>query len=149
MGSDLYRLCIGYRALNKLTKKISFALPAIQDILDSLNDKRFFISLDMRSGYFCISISPKTWHVAAYQVTGSAKVQPTVLPFGLANSSAVYLRLMNRTLEGLLYKSCYSFADDVLIGYKTAEEHVKDLELVLDRLQQANIKIHPGKCKNQ
>ena len=85
----------------------------------------------MRSGYFCVSISPKTRHVAAYQVAGSAKVQPTVLPFGLANSSAVYLRLMNRTLEGLLYKSCYSFADGVLIGSETVEENVKDLEVVL------------------
>jgi hypothetical protein len=46
------RLCVDYRKLNAITKKDSFPLPRIDDVLDLLVGRKFFSTLDMASGYW-------------------------------------------------------------------------------------------------
>ena len=45
------RFCIDFRALNKITKPISWPLPLIDDVLSLLKGANYFTSLDMKSGY--------------------------------------------------------------------------------------------------
>lgn len=45
------RLCVDYRQLNSRTIKDNYALPRIDDILDSLSGNKYFTVLDMKSGY--------------------------------------------------------------------------------------------------
>ena len=45
------RLCIDYRQLNSRTIKDNYALPRIEEILDSLAGNTYFSVLDMKSGY--------------------------------------------------------------------------------------------------
>lgn len=44
------RLCIDYRMLNERTTKDSYALPRIEEVLDSLHGVRYFTTIDMKSG---------------------------------------------------------------------------------------------------
>ena len=46
---DEKRICVNYRALNKITKKIQYPLPLIHDNIDRLQNKKYFIALDMKS----------------------------------------------------------------------------------------------------
>lgn len=50
------RLCVDYRQLNSRTIKDNYALPRIDDILDSLSGNKYFTVLDMKSGYHQIEI---------------------------------------------------------------------------------------------
>ena len=51
------RICIDYRHLNSRTKKDNYALPRIDEILDSLVGNTWFSVLDMKSGYHQIPIA--------------------------------------------------------------------------------------------
>ena len=51
---------------------------------------------------------------------------------------------MDSVLQGLSRVICY--LDDILITGETEEEHLQNIELVLDKLRKYGIRIHKGKC---
>ncbi|MCO5552532.1 hypothetical protein L7F22_006044 [Adiantum nelumboides] len=46
-----YRMCVDYRALNKLTVKNQFPVPRIEDLFDKLQGSTYFSRIDLKSGY--------------------------------------------------------------------------------------------------
>ena len=47
----LWRMCIDYWALNKITVKNRFSIPRIDDIFDRLDGASMFSRIDLKSGY--------------------------------------------------------------------------------------------------
>ena len=45
-------LCIDYRKLNSVTQKDAYPLPRIDEMLDSLGNSKWFLSLNLSSGYW-------------------------------------------------------------------------------------------------
>nr|GEY04894.1 retrovirus-related Pol polyprotein from transposon 17.6 [Tanacetum cinerariifolium] len=90
-----FRMCIGYRELNKLTVKNRYPLPRTDDLFDQLQGSSVYSKIDLRSGYHQLRVReediPKTAFRTRY---GHYKFQ--VMPFGLTNASTVFMDLMNR-----------------------------------------------------
>ena len=55
--------------------------------------------------------------------------------------------LMDRVLGDLTFKGVLCYMDDLLVTSPTIEEHLSTLQLVLDRLKKANLKLNAQKSK--
>ena len=68
------------------------------------------------------------------------------MPFGLTNAPATSSRLMDMVLAGLQWQVCLLYLDDITVFSSDFETHLARLELVSNRLRQANLRLKPFKC---
>ena len=53
---------------------------------------------------------------------------------------------MDLVLQGLKWQTLLVYLDDILVFGRSAAEHQERLEVVLEQLQQAGLKLKPSKC---
>ena len=75
-------------------------------------------------------------------ITHSGLFEFSVMPFGLCNAPATFQRLM----ETVLGKKTMLYLDDILAISSTWEEHLQNLELVIERLEKVGLRLKPKKC---
>ncbi|GBN71776.1 Retrovirus-related Pol polyprotein from transposon 297, partial [Araneus ventricosus] len=140
------RFCVDYRKLNEITIKDSYPLPRIDDTLDALNGSQWFSTLDFKSGYWQVEIQLEDKEKTTF-TTGQGLWQFKVMPFGLCNAPATFERLMETVLRGLTSEACLVYLDDIIIVGRTFQEHLNNIRKVFQRLQKANLKLSPKKCR--
>ena len=69
------------------------------------------------------------------------------MPFGLTNAPGTFQRLMESCLGDLHLRYCIIYFDDIIIFSKTSEEHFKRLHSVFEKLDEAGLRLRPGKCE--
>jgi len=140
------RMCIDYRALNKLTVKNRYPLPRVDDLFDQLQGATVFSSLDLQSGYHQVRISDEDVPLTAFR-TPVGHFQFKVLSFGLTNAPATFMRMMNDVLRPYIGKFVCVYLDDILIYSKNVEEHLQHLQAVLAILRKERLYAKLSKCE--
>lgn len=141
-----FRFVIDYRDLNKVTRVDPYPLPNIEETLALLGSAHYFSVVDMAAGYWQIEMEPSDKEKTAFN-TPSGHYQWKRMPMGLVNSSAIFQRTADAILAGILGKTCYVYLDDIIIFSQSFDQHLKDIETVLRRLQAAGLKLKPSKCQ--
>ena len=101
------------------------------------------------SGYYPIEIKEEHKERTAFTVGHLWFFLYNRLPFGLTNSPATYQGLMEEILADYNLKIlvCCIFIDDPIIFGKTYVEHLRNLELVFNRIRESNMKLAPDKSE--
>ncbi|WVZ88830.1 hypothetical protein U9M48_035300 [Paspalum notatum var. saurae] len=144
--TDVKRMCVDYRALNKVTIKNKYPLPRIDDLFDQLQGACVFSKIDLRSGYHQLKIRPSDIPKTVF-TTKYGLYEYTVMSFGLTNAPAYFMQLMNSVFIDYLDKFVVVFIDDILIYSKTEAEHEEHLRLVLQRLREHKLYAKFSKCE--
>ena len=152
------RMCVGYRMVNSLAPPVVKAhskakgvltfvpLPKSDEIFAKLKGSQIYSTFDMRSGYYHLELSKEAQAKTAFVIGGpiGGKWEFKVCPFGLTQAPAYFQRLVHQVLEGLTF--AFGYLDDILIFSKNMEEHLKHVEILFQRLRQANLKLTVRKC---
>lgn len=139
------RFVCDFRGLNNATKKDSYPLPHIRDVIDKMQGARFWTTLDAASAYWSMPVAEEDKEKTAFSVP-RGKFEFNVTPFGLCNAGASYQRMMDITLAGLPSDRVLAYMDDIVIFSSDFQEHLHNLERVFQRLQSSGISLKLSKC---
>ena len=149
------RMCVDYRKINKLQPEVTKAdggkgcislvpLPKIDELYAKLKGYKVFSSLDLRSGYYHISLKDSSKPKLAFVLSSLGKYQFNRVPLGLAQAPAYFQKLINDILTGCNFAMGY--LDDIIIYSRSEKEHLEHLEEIFTRLKTAGLKLKLEKC---
>ena len=143
--SETPRVTVDYRKLNSVTVRDQHPLPLIKDCLDSLSDSVLYTTLDISSSFYSVPLQPCDKNKTAFS-TRRGQFRFTRMPMGTCNSPAAFSRLMALVLRDLTYLICLSFIDDCIVIGRSFDEHLSNVQTVLQRLKHAKLLLKPKKC---
>jgi hypothetical protein len=139
------RLCVDNRPLNAVTIKNEYPLPRIDILFDQLAGAKVFSKVDIHLGYHQIKIHPedvpKTAFSSRYRL-----YEYLVMLFELTNAPGHFMYLVNSVFMPELDKFVVVFIDDILIYFKSEEEHARHLRVILQRLWDHQLYAKFSKC---
>lgn len=138
------RFCVDYRRLNQVTVADPYPMPRADDLIEKIARSKFLSCLDLSAGYWQIELDPETRERCAF-VTHKGTFEFLRLPFGLCNAGRTFQRLMDLVLQDLPFAQAY--LDDIIIFSDTFEDHLTQVEIVLQRLQEAGLTVKASKCQ--
>jgi len=120
-----------------------YPIPNVQDMLLNLEGFRWATSLDLNMGYYHIRLDPSSKELCTI-VLPFGKYEYQAIPMGLCNSPDIFQEKMSELMDGLAFVRTY--IDDLLCLTKGSfTDHLKKIELVLQRLQKAGLKVNVTK----
>jgi len=136
------RICLDPRDLNSAIKRPHYPMPALEDALAKMTGAKFFSKLDARSGYWQMKLDTESSFLTTFN-TPFGRYRFLRLPFGLVSAQDEFQRKMDEAFEGIA--GVTALVDDILITGKTREEHDANLQAVLQRAAEKNLKLNPDK----
>ncbi|GJX23561.1 putative reverse transcriptase domain-containing protein [Tanacetum coccineum] len=150
----LFRMCINYRELNKLTMKNHYPLLRIDDLFNQLQGLNIYSKVDQRLGYHQLRVREEDIRKTSFR-TRYGHYEFHVMPFGLTNAPAVLLATTEDSLK--VFKDCQDNdianseeceVREVDINKKT-ENRAKMTKLSMEWKRLCKIKAKVQKCQSQ
>ena len=114
--------CIDFCCLNAHTKKDSYPLPRIQEVLESLVDAGHFSCLDLKSSFWQIKMDKASKQYTTFTVGNLGFFECNRMPFGLCNAPATFQQLMQNCMGELNLVYCLIYLDDLIVFLQMEEE---------------------------
>ena len=119
-------MCIHYTGLNKACLKDPFALPRIDQVIDSMAGLELLCFLDAYSGYHQIKMR-KSDQLATTFTTPYDTYCYVMMPFGLKNAGATYQWMMQHCLHDQIGRNIHAYMDDITVMSKKSNDLIADL----------------------
>jgi hypothetical protein len=140
-----WRMCIDYTSLNKACPKDPFALPRIDQVIDSTAGCDLLSFLDAYSCYHRIPLYQQDQIKTSFITPYGAYCYVT-MPFGLKNAGATYQGTMQRCLQGKIWRNVHAYMDDMVVKTKQSGTLLDDLKETFTNLRCYRMQLNPEKC---
>lgn len=140
-----WRVCVDYRELNTATKKDHFPLSFIDQVLDSLVGKQYFLFLDGFSGYNQIRIALKDLEKTKFTCPWGTYAY-SILPFSLCNAPATFQRVVLSIFSDTSHDCMKIYMDYFTVYGATFKEALQNLAKALQRCKDHNLSLNSEKC---
>ena len=105
----------------------------------------WFTSFNLAQGYLQLAMDEADIHKTAFCAGSSGLYEFTRIPFGLSNVGASFCHLMEMCLGDQQYLRLLFYLDDICVFSSSIDEMLDRVGLVLECLQDFNLKIKPQK----
>ncbi|XP_072178233.1 uncharacterized protein [Diadema setosum] len=139
------RLCGNYKCtVNPVLSSVAPPNINVDDILSSLSGGVTFSKLDLAHAYNQTELDENS---KQYLVLSTHKglFKQNRLVFGITTAPAIWQNAIDKVLQGLPGVQVY--LDDILVTGSSQEEHMRNLDAVLTRLEQRGLKLKKEKCE--
>lgn len=145
IGTNELRWCVDYRGLNLWTKADPYPMPIAEQLIEKMHGAVVISKIDFLHGYFQSRMHPDSVHLTAFS-TEEEHLEFLVMPLGLKNAPASFMRLMHHIFKPLLGVCVVIFLDDIAVFSKSEEEHRIHLTQVFNLMREHQIYASKKKC---
>ena len=139
------RLCVDFKAINRVTQAAPFYMPRVEEVLESVGKARCISKIDLTKGYYQVPMSQEDIPKTAF-TCHKGRFEFLRMPFGVKNAPSVFQELMQSIFKEDSHY-CTPYMDDLIIFSPCWGDHVKHVRIVLDKLRKAGLTANPAKCK--
>ena len=121
-GKNKWRIVAHFRKFNEIIVGDSFPLPLISEILDTLENSKYFSTIYCASGFLQVPVKTEDQANTAFSTReGHSKYKR--MPFGLKGAPATFQRLMTTVLSGMQGIKCLVYLDGVVVFGEILNTH--------------------------
>ena len=143
--NDKWRMCVDYTDLNKSCPSDPFALPRMDQLVDSMASCDLYSFLDAYLGYHQISLKESDCIYTSFTTPFGVYCYVS-MPFGLKNAEATYQCCIQRCLHKQIGINAKAYVDDIVVTSRTRNDLLVDPQETYDNLREYHMKLNPEKC---
>lgn len=123
-----------------------YPLPKIEFLLAKLSGSSYFSKLDLRHAYHQLLLDDESKKLTTISTTKGLFCY-TRIPYGITSGPYIFQKVIDLTLLNLGNVPVAVFQDDVIIGGKNKDDHLRNVRTVLQRLNDFGFSVKKEKCE--
>ena len=143
-SDDRLRICGDYkRTVNPCLNNDTFPQPTPEELFSKIHVMKKFSKIDLSQAYLQIQLEEQSQKYLTINTSKRLK-QYTRMPYRVKPASGIFQRFIKNKLSNI--PCTVVKIDDILITGKNDEEHLKNIEKVLEILNEADATVNKSKC---
>lgn len=138
------RTCLDARRINTIITPEREAPAPADELLQRFNGCQYFSRIDLVASYLQVPLHIDSRQYTAFQFGGRV-YQFKRLPFGINLSVCHFMKALEVSLGPKIMSEVTIYVDDIVIASETWEQHVRQLNGVLDRLKSEGVTVNKEK----
>jgi len=143
---DSLRFCINYRKLNALIKWDCYFLSLINETFTHIQESKYLTQLNIIVAFNKLRMHSDNEDLTIFIIFFNS-YKYYVMLFKLINELMFYQHYMNDVLFEYLHQFCQIYLNDIIIYSKILKKHKWHVQLILNKLREADLQININKCK--
>ena len=142
-NSDNLRICIDPRDLNKALMRPHHPLKTVEEVAQQYPARHCLAYLMQKVLFWHIPLDNESSYLTTFS-TIFGRYRYLRMPYGITSGSEVYQQAIEQLLEGT---PCKLIGDDILVYGKDVQDHDRNLQILLNRIREIDLKLNINKCK--